>query len=232
MAIIAEWLGFSPFELCVCTKDKFFVYSITLVVAYLIGIAYTCLMDWLFKGYRDSTKFMMNALCKVYESNQFKYWGILKELTGYTFENVRRQGHPLLDNVHCLVSCVLLCLFRLFGGKCNCLFRYWVKRSQIDGCYVTFKNKYYEAYYYVSKQSVGSSITIMESQVAFIRNMLFPLLLITINVEDYFVSFKEYKFLSFVFIWFLLSAMISRQNKIYERVWEDYAYLKHQEKSK
>lgn len=123
MAIIGEWLGFSPFELCICTKDKFFVYSIILVVAYLIGIAYTCLMDFFFKGYRDSTKFMMNALKKVYESNQFKskYQETFQELTGYTSENIKRYGHPLFDNIQCLISCVLFCLYRIFNEKCNCL---------------------------------------------------------------------------------------------------------------
>jgi len=233
MAIIGEWLGFSPFELCICTKDKFFVYSIILVVAYLIGIAYTCLMDFFFKGYRDSTKFMMNALKKVYESNQFKskYQETFQELTGYTSENIKRYGHPLFDNIQCLISCVLFCLYRIFNEKCNCLLLCWIKSSQIgQDHYIAFKRKYYEAYYYVSQHSASSSITVMESQVAFIRNMLIPLLLITIDIGDYFVNFCKYQFLCFVLIYFLLSAMISRQNKIYERVWEDCIYLKILEK--
>ena len=63
-----------------------------------------------------------------------------------------------------------------------------IKHVKADG---VLKNLYYEAYYYVANHSINSSITIMESQVAFMRNMLPPVLLSVLLWKDFFPWFGE-----------------------------------------
>ena len=75
----------------------------------------------------------------------------------------------------------------------------------------------------------------MECQVTFIRNMLIP----TICICFYYDTFKCDLDMPDINCWYfiitivaLFITMISRQNKIYKRVWEDYIYLKYQEEEK
>lgn len=75
----------------------------------------------------------------------------------------------------------------------------------------------------------------MECQVTFIRSMLIP----TIFICFYYDTFKYDLDIPDINCWYfiitivaLFITMISRQNKIYRRVWEDYIYLKYQEEEK
>ena len=106
------------------------------------------------------------------------------------------------------------------------------------------KDKYYKAYYYARKYAYGNDIEIIESQVAFLQSLFLPVIFIlslsTIPSVDLFrplnlqTGFCDCRCMYVVSIWIgsiitiILMAilMISRQRKIYKRVWEDYHYLR------
>ena len=96
------------------------------------------------------------------------------------------------------------------------------------------KCTYYEAYYYVATHSINASISIMESQVAFIRNMVIPLAIVTARVESFFhlsMNVCCVRVWMIIVIVLMIIVMFLRQYKIYRRVWEDYIFLKRLEKS-
>ena len=101
------------------------------------------------------------------------------------------------------------------------------------------KNKYYECYYYVKKNRYGNDIEVIESQVAFLQSLILPILLMLTSqcsprklmtlfgLEDkceicpcFFVAIILLTLIA------IIAAIFLRQQKIYDRVWEDYYYLK------
>ncbi len=89
-------------------------------------------------------------------------------------------------------------------------------------------NQYYTAYYYTMTQTTSSTISIMESQVSFLRNMFLPILLISFQFSDFFAYFEDSTGIMLLYIIVVICipvTIIVRQNKIYRRVWEDYEYL-------
>lgn len=101
-------------------------------------------------------------------------------------------------------------------------------------------NCYYQEYYYVRKECYGNDIEILESQVAFLQSLIIPMVLILVtylmtdkNLLDLFFIKDHYSILPccFTILYSILFGAISvsiflRQQKIYDRVWEDYHYLK------
>ena len=99
-------------------------------------------------------------------------------------------------------------------------------------------DEYYREYYYVKKEGYGTDIEVMEGQVAFLQSLILPLLLILCtqlchskNLLSIFGI--DYKIINECFIPLMilifiavLVSIFSRQQKIYDRVWEDYNYLK------
>lgn len=148
------------------------------------------------------------------------------------------------------------CMFKSIGFRnCQKMLRDSIQRANKNG-YVTdvdmekikeqkcLKDKYYQAYYYAKKNGYGNDIEIMESQVAFLQSLFCPVIIILflsifpcvdlsrpLNLQ---IGLCDCRCLYIVTIWigslitmFLaISLMISRQKKIYDRVWEDYHYLK------
>ena len=102
------------------------------------------------------------------------------------------------------------------------------------------KDKYYKAYYYARKYAYGNDIEIIESQVAFLQSMIVPLIFIGIKffccIVNFLIKVLEIKccwvncMITVVIYLFILACMLcfifNRQKKIYDRVWEDYYYLK------
>lgn len=92
--------------------------------------------------------------------------------------------------------------------------------------------EYYEAYYYVAKNRYNNDIFIMEGQVAFIQNMIIPLLLIAIlpkcAVSNYINGDNVWivKILLAIGVIMLIPTVFQRQLKIYQRVREDYEFLR------
>lgn len=91
-------------------------------------------------------------------------------------------------------------------------------------------NGYYTAYYFVASNQINSSISIMECQVAFIRNMFLPILLMGVvecmNVVNQSYEMKLAPWCFWLTAILLFIVMSLRQFKIYKRVFEDYVYLK------
>ena len=98
---------------------------------------------------------------------------------------------------------------------------------------------YYEAYYFVAKNSKAFNVPFIESQVSFLQSMLLPLTLLLClpngGIERVFGLFlgvnESYNIfllkVPFMVLWAcIIPAVYSRQNKIYELVWYDYEYLK------
>ncbi len=99
---------------------------------------------------------------------------------------------------------------------------------------------YYEQYYYVMKHRYNDDIPIMESQVAFMQNMLIPLalfLFVTPKCVLKWMTDVECCLYKSCFGWMLILlyvaliiAILVRQDKIVYRVKTDYMYLKQLEK--
>ena len=90
---------------------------------------------------------------------------------------------------------------------------------------------YYRSYYFALKNSYSNDIPRMEGQVAFMQSMIIPLLLLILLPKD---VLSDYIFgyeccvrgLVISLIVLMVLAIILRQWKIYERVWEDAKFLK------
>lgn len=90
---------------------------------------------------------------------------------------------------------------------------------------------YYKAYYYVAKKSYSKDVSVMEGQVAFMQSMIIPLVLclfVPKCVLECLLCLNAclIKMVLSVFIVLMFVVINLRQMKIYQRVWEDYAYLK------
>lgn len=89
---------------------------------------------------------------------------------------------------------------------------------------------YYMAYYFVATKQINSSISIMECQVAFVRNLILLVFLMGIcgkvNVIKICFEVDICWWVYIVASLCLFVVMFTRQNKIYRRVFEDYVYLK------
>lgn len=223
LAIFGNWTGYVPFVIDETQGNKFFVYTIILVASYLIGIVYNALMEQVTEllGCRNNPKRISLALRKVITNTSKQYWTTLYLLIPYC----RCKDRCIIQEIY---QCILQIIYKSWQIV-KCLF-----------CHSSFpkdphnyvKNKYYEAYYYVATHPINSSISVMESQVAFMRNMFIPVLIITTCLKSYFPEFGDNCCIKFICIAFCITLPIAtccRQNKIYERVWEDYIYLKYLE---
>lgn len=91
---------------------------------------------------------------------------------------------------------------------------------------------YYRSYYFALKNRYSNDIPIMEGQVAFMQSMIIPLLLLALLpcevLNDYIPHGAEccVRWLLISLIVLMILAIILRQRKIYERVWEDAKFLK------
>ncbi len=100
------------------------------------------------------------------------------------------------------------------------------KRSEI------ILEKYYEHYYTALKSRYSNDITIMEGQVAFMQSMIIPLCLLAVLPSGVLSDYIPCEYIACVrgliisLIVLLILAIILRQRKIYERVWEDAKFFK------
>lgn len=91
--------------------------------------------------------------------------------------------------------------------------------------------KYYSAYYFVAKNKYNDDISIMEGQIAFLQNMVFPLVLFCFAPKDFLeelipgISGVLLLLLLIISILAIIIVVFCRQMKIYQRVWDDYEYL-------
>ena len=142
--------------------------------------------------------------------------------------NICKQKSPLIIVSAFFVFYIAVLLRELFKNR---------KGGNVNT--INLKNKYYECYYYVKKNRYGNDIEVIESQVAFLQSLILPILLMLTSqcsprklmtlfgLEDkceicpcFFVA------ITLLTLAAIIVAIFLRQQKIYDRVWEDYYYLK------
>lgn len=177
------------------------------ILAYLVGLINNSFSDLIFNFFfRNNAYCIRHAFLKVKRSTCYPYNRILSSMKIHKMKIIR------IYEVCCL--------------------RHKRKKSYIKNKIEKRKIicEYYRAYYYVAKNSNNSSISIMECQVVFIRNILLPLFFYIVICRPFKRSLlqPEYYWIFIVFgLLLLIIVMIARQNKIYKRVWEDYVYIKY-----
>lgn len=120
------------------------------------------------------------------------------------------------------VLCVCYLCVLLFNGK------FCEESKQFNELYV--KNDYFRKYYYVAKNTYRKDIFVMEGQVAFMQNMVIPLIVLVIvsNFGDKCYPFYLPSVIGFTascLLVLLVPAIFHRQMKIYGCVFEDFRYL-------
>lgn len=97
---------------------------------------------------------------------------------------------------------------------------------------------YYDAYYFVAQHTYCNDVFIMEGQVAFLKNMIIPISLFVAWPDSIWLSFSIIDILGVFWIKFFLIlvcilmciCVYLRIKKIHGLVWENYEYLKVNEK--
>ena len=94
--------------------------------------------------------------------------------------------------------------------------------------HIHVKDQYFKAYYKAETRH-NSPIISLEQQVAFMRNMLFPLILLISQFDNIFIighpQLVCIKALSVIMIICIAFCIVKRQEKIYYCVFEDAEYL-------
>lgn len=210
-------------------------WTIMLTLAYLVGLVNHIATSVLWSPFRNCPYMIKNAKNKVY--------GI-----GRASDN--KCGKVVVIFLeHSWIEILLIVIFFLLigmflncdgNGKCGVyvllVFYVLILFLTLCGVSIVFTNsvddEYYESYYLVLKNRYSNDIPIMEGQVAFMQSMIIPLVLLTLLPHEVLCDYIPCGYVCCV-RWFLISliilmilAIILRQRKIYERVWEDAKYLK------
>lgn len=202
--------------------DKALFWIVSLVFSYLIGLINHMLTSYIWSCFRNNSAMINEAKQYVYNYNKM---ASLKQSPIYCT--------IILGNLLVLLMIYLLyeVIFRIdviqhyhiialicFIVTTLCL--YILIHNNQDQ--VVVDKKYYKAYYYVLKNRYSNDIPIMESQVAFIQNMLIPILMFL------FLPWEIYGLMQVIIVIMiplLVWAIFHIQMKIYRRVWEDNLYL-------
>lgn len=213
-----------------CRFNDLIVRSILFVIlSYLVGILHHSLMDWFFNGLRNNEALIEYGIYKL-------------ETRGYYIDhknssNVEKRQLSLYEQIQdttwhkCRYECPIMTLIinglvvlrsSVCGWFCDIKKRYSFKQA--------LTNLYYNAYYYVFSKNKGGAISSIESQIHAIRNMFIPLIVLFYKI----IAIDQcrcVKFIGFIFFVALYLLMVERQQKVHERVFEDYEYLKRLETS-
>lgn len=183
------------------------------VLSYLVGLVWNMMMDTLFSGFRNDTYSIQKAKDKLED----------KEENGDFPTCLCRNA---VDAVRMFCRIVVDWVL----PKC-CSEKMLVRDNAL-------LKKYYKVYYSVATCSIGDVIIILETQVAFIRNMLLVVLgyalffilcsekadnlAAILPIPNKYIGSWGWGLLTLYF--FLFFVMISRQQKIYFRIWEEFEY--------
>lgn len=170
--------------------------------------------------------------CKIYICCGIALLGVFFGLLCCTC-NICEQKSPLI-----IVSAFIVSAFFVFYIAVLLLELFENRKGGNDNT-INLKNKYYERYYYVKKNGYGNDIEVIESQVAFLQSLILPILLMLTsqcslrNLMTLFEPDCKYELCPCGFVAIILLTLVAiiaaiflRQQKIYDRVWEDYYYLK------
>lgn len=228
--------------------------TIALVLSYLIGLITHSFSAILWKPFRNNLKMigraLLNAQKEIYKCRYIDKPQLTDEIFNCSSEivcNILLIVGTISLIVEFLINycsekndCFLWCTGWLSIPLCflviiECLrirLSYKIKKGYELRLLMT---KYYEAYYYVAKNKYGNDISIIEGQVAFIQSMFLPLMLIVIlpikKVCEH-LGFDSCILKTFIVLIMVLMipTLVMRQHKIYQRVWEDYEFLKRLDK--
>lgn len=186
------------------------------ILGFLIGIIHDSVMDWFWKFFRNNR----HALCFTHKKECYKIGSV--KCIGCN--NNERNTSCKLTSSCCFTRWIWMAVFSIiypFLPKGQKICEACDKTKDVD---MTIVEEYYKAYYIAEKRE-RSPISLLEGQVAFIRNMLFPLLALAIcyfnAIHVMFIAMPT---------WIaLLFTMFHIQEHIYTIVWEDSNYLKKRE---
>lgn len=212
IAIIGKCIGYEPFTIIVFDDYKFSIYLILFISAYFVGLIHNLIIDWIFNKW-----FRNNIYCIYYyylKAKRIKIglWTLF--VNDIYYNRCKHNSSKLLS--------IIKKLTKICHNKCKIEIRQKLNKDIV-------LKEYYHAYYYVACHPINTSISIMECQVTFIRNMLFPIIGIFVFCNPILIMQMNVPKINtwfFILLFILLFiTMCSRQNKIYKRVWEDYTYL-------
>ena len=200
--------------------EEWIIYTIILVACYLLGNIINGIMDIIWYPIRNNPIFL-KASEDIYESSL-----------------QANDSYYLCRNLVLLVISTGIIVIETMALYCKQCFEFtsivfvlflfiaWFVRQIKDKQKLV---KYYEQYYYVAKNSTNNNISIIEAQIAFMRNMLFPLIIFSILKEktlfpDYFPELNETGLIA-AGSFLLFVTIIIRQHKVHIIVWDDYKYL-------
>ena len=189
------------------TGDIYFKIFVTLILSYIIGLIWNMFMNVFFASFRNFDFFIeRDRLTFFLHNNHYNINNNLKKHLKHIFSDASK---------------VIFLIFPFFTKFKFSHFNYYFHSIIID--------QYYFSYYYSLVHRYSNDIPILEGQVVFLRNlilifilyMFIPFTFSNFNLNCCFIIFVLLLLLTF----FSFFTMISRQNKIYQRVWEDYYYL-------
>lgn len=215
LAMGANFFGEIPLVIDLCEKCKFSGYIVILVSSYLLGLINNSFMDFMFKWFRNNPFYIQIQYMRIYNTLPNK--GVLGQLNMLSDIIKIERGKSITESLRSLICSFKTMIYKTFEFK-----SYEDRNKILTG--------YYKAYYFVAANQINSSISIMECQVAFVRNLILLILLMgvwsKVNVIricfDVDICLWVYILVSLC----LFVVMFTRQNKVYRRVFEDYVYLK------
>ncbi len=192
----------SPFSLCPLQKLLFVVFS------YLTGLIYFKIVDY------TSDIMHRKICCSGTELDHSKLH--CNTIPNKCNSEKKRIRHLIFTTLFCKN-----CPIDTYSSK--------ISNKPKSGCQYS---DYYTAYYRVAKAGFLNPVPVLEQQVAFIKSMLFIILLYGAYLPEQFTvsckgGFCPYR-LALAFVLFVLCMCVENciQNKIYSHIWEADEYLK------
>ena len=211
IAAICQWLCLeipvSIEELCCGCKvivknyPPAWVWIVFSVATYFVGLINNWIADGVFRGFRNNSDAIKNALRKVLHDN----------------ENIYLKSYDIIVHNKAVMEVKGLWKDLRVVSKYICIG--WNKDQ--DSCNFSL---YYGIYYTLSQKNLLGSIPILEAQVAFIRNCLGPIFALACVL-----GFKQcfcFAFILGIMLMALFVVMVQPQNKVYQMVWEAANYYK------
>lgn len=217
LAMGANFFGKIPLVIDMCEQCKFSGYIVIMVSSYLLGLINNSLMDFMFKWFRNNSFYI-----------QIQYLRMCNALPN---KSVLGQLNIPSD----IIKIERLKSFRKYIMLLFYSLKTLIYKSKTDNFKSCEERKkilagYYQAYYFVATNQINSSISIMECQVAFVRNLILLIFLMGVvcktDVVRICFGVDVCRWIYIVVSLCLFVVMFTRQNKVYRRVFEDYVYLK------
>lgn len=181
-----------------------FVIIIFFAFSYLVGLIIHSVSEVVWRGLRndeDALKYTCQKL--IYKSG------------GY-HNLIHLVEHPKAD----MTSCELFYMsVQVYFKQILLLLISWCRPFKK---YSEIELKYYEAYYWLASHGHISTTSVIESQINFLRNMFIPVILLWYTFPDA----EHVTCFAVVLLLSMFVAMVTRQNKVYELIWEDYQMYK------